>query len=272
MSENKEISISQKDINRVMRRWYFATELSLNFERMQALAFTYAFLPILKKLYTEKSELKEALVRHMKLFNTNATAGGLIVGLTIAMEEEKARTGKISSDAIVAIKTGLMGPVAAFGDSFSAGTFQTLCILAASTMAVKGSFFALPMLFLGNAILMAELVITTNLTYKKGRDAIKDVLSSKQMRYVLYGANILGMGMMGALSANMVNLQSKLNFGFGKADINVQENLDKIFPGILTILVLFLFYYLIGKKNFSISKLIFSTIAVSLVLSFFGIF
>ena len=246
MSENKEISISQKDINRVMRRWYFATELSLNFERMQALAFTYAFLPILKKLYTEKSELKEALVRHMKLFNTNATAGGLIVGLTIAMEEEKARTGKISSDAIVAIKTGLMGPVAAFGDSFSAGTFQTLCILAASTMAVKGSFFALPMLFLGNAILMAELVITTNLTYKKGRDAIKDVLSSKQMRYVLYGANILGMGMMGALSANMVNLQSKLNFGFGKAAINVQENLDKIFPGILTIIVLFLFYYLIG--------------------------
>ena len=119
---------------------------------------------------------------------------------------------------------------------------------------------------------MAELVITTNLTYKKGRDAIKDVLSSKQMRYVLYGANILGMGMMGALSANMVNLQSKLNFGFGKAAINVQENLDKIFPGILTILVLFLFYYLIGKKNFSISKLIFSTIAVSLVLSFFGIF
>ena len=272
MSENKEISISQKDINRVMRRWYFATELSLNFERMQALAFTYAFLPILKKLYTEKSELKEALVRHMKLFNTNATAGGLIVGLTIAMEEEKARTGKISSDAIVAIKTGLMGPVAAFGDSFSAGTFQTLCILAASTMAVKGSFFALPMLFLGNAILMAELVITTNLTYKKGRDAIKDVLSSKQRRDVLYGANILGMGMMGALSANMVNLQSKLNFGFGKAAINVQENLDKIFPGILTILVLFLFYYLIGKKNFSISKLIFSTIAVSLVLSFFGIF
>ncbi|MFR2716543.1 MAG: hypothetical protein ACLTA5_04125 [Anaerococcus obesiensis] len=43
MSENKEISISQKDINRVMRRWYFATELSLNFERMQALALPMLF-------------------------------------------------------------------------------------------------------------------------------------------------------------------------------------------------------------------------------------
>ena len=110
---------------------------------------------------------------------------------------------------------------------------------------------------------MAELVFTTNLTYKKGRNAIKDVLSSKLMRHVLYGANILGMGMMGALAASMVNLQTKLSFGFGETVLKVQDNIDKIF--------LFAFYYMIGKKNFSISKIIFSTILVGLVFSFFGV-
>lgn len=271
MPEKTDVKLTQKDINSTMLRWYLSTELSLNYERMQALAYTYALLPVLKKLYPAKDDLKEALVRHTKLFNTNATAGGLILGLNLAMEEEKARTQEISSDAIVAIKTGLMGPVAAFGDSFSAGTFQTLCILAASTMAVAGSFLALPMLFLGNAILMAELIFTTNLTYKKGRNAIKDVLSSKLMRHVLYGANIFGMGMMGALAASMVNLQTKLSFGFGETVLKVQDNIDKIFPGILTLIVLFAFYYMIGKKNFSISKIIFSTILVGLVFSFFGV-
>lgn len=271
MSEITPTKLTQSDINKTMGRWYFATELSLNYERMQALAYTYALLPVLKKLYPDKADLKEALERHMKLFNTNATAGGLILGLTLAMEEEKARTKAITSDAIVAIKTGLMGPVAAFGDSFSAGTFQTLCILAASTLASQGSFLSLIVLFLGNAILMGELIFSTNLIYNKGRDAIKDVLSSKLMKYVLYGANILGMGMMGALTANMVNLETSLGFGFGETVLRVQENLDKIFPGMLTILVLFVFYYLMGKKNVSISKIIFFTIVIGLCLSFFGI-
>lgn len=271
MSNNQQTKLTKSDINKTMLRWYLATELSLNYERMQSIAYTYAFIPVLKKLYPNKEDYKEALERHMKLFNTNATSGGLIIGLNLAMEEEKASTGTITSDAIVAIKTGLMGPVAAFGDSFSAGTLQTLAILAASTLAAQGSFLSLIVLFIGNAILMAELIFTTNLTYSKGRDAIKDVLSSKLMRHVLYGANILGMGMMGALTANMVNLQTSLSFGFGEAALSVQDNIDAIFPGLLTISVLFLFYYLVGKKNFSISKIIFLTIIAGLVLSFFGI-
>ncbi|AMB96450.1 PTS system mannose/fructose/sorbose family transporter subunit IID [Aerococcus urinae] len=270
MSENN-VTITKKDINNTMLRWYFATEISLNYERMQSLAFTYAFLPVLKKLYPDKDDLQEALNRHLELFNTNATAGGLILGTTLAMEEEKANNGSISGDAIVAIKTGLMGPVAAFGDSFSAGTLQTLFILAASAAAAAGSFLSLLLLFIGNAILMAELVITTNLTYNRGREAIKDVLSSKTMNYILEGANILGMGMMGALTATMVDLTTPLSVTFGETAVALQDNLDNLMPGLLTLGVLFIFYYLINKKQLSITKIVLGTIAVSLVLSLFGI-
>ena len=271
MAEEEKVKLTKKDINKAMFRWYFVTEMPLNFERMQSVAFTYALIPILKKLYVKKEEQKEAIQRHLELFNTNATAGGLILGTVLAMEEEKANNGSISGTAIVGIKTGLMGPVAAFGDSFSAGTLQTLCILAASTLAAAGSYFGLLMLFLGNFILMVELALTTNLTYKKGREAIKDVLSSKVMTDVLEGANILGMTMMGALTASMVSLETTLSVTFGETKMEIQDNIDDLIPGLFAILVLFLFYYFINKKNVSIAKIIFGTIIASVALSYFGI-
>lgn len=271
MGEEKNRKLTQKDVNKTMFRWYFVTEMPLNFERMQSVAFTYALVPVLKKLYSKKEDLQEALQRHLELFNTNATAGGLILGTVLAMEEEKANEGNISGEAIIGLKTGLMGPVAAFGDSFSAGTLQTLFILAASTLAAGGSYLGLLMLFLGNFILMAELVLTTNLTYTKGRDAIKNVLSSTVMTDVLEGANILGMMMMGALTASMVHLVTPLSVTFGEEQMLIQDNIDNLFPGLLSISVLFIFYYLISKKNMSISKIIFGTLIISVVLSYFGI-
>jgi len=271
MTEEKKVTLTKKDINRTMFRWYFVTEMPLNYERMQSVAFTFALIPVLKKLYTKKEDLKKSLQRHLELFNTNATAGGLILGTVLAMEEQKANEGNISGDAIIGLKTGLMGPVAAFGDSFSAGTLQTLCILAASTLAASGSYLGLLMLFLGNFILMTELVLTTNLTYYKGREAIKDVLSSKLMTDVLEGANILGMMMMGALTASMVHLVTVLSVEFGETQMKIQDNIDNLIPGLFSLLILFLFYFLISKKHLSISKIIFGTIIVSIVLSFFGI-
>lgn len=271
MTEEKNIQLTQKDINKTMFRWYFVTEMPLNFERMQSVAFTYALVPVLKKLYDSQDELQEALQRHLELFNTNATAGGLILGTVLAMEEEKANNDTITGEAIIGIKTGLMGPVAAFGDSFSAGTLQTLFILAASTLAAGGSYLGLLMLFLGNFILMAELVLTTNLTYRKGRDAIKDVLSSTIMTDVLEGANILGMMMMGALTASMVHLETPLSVTFGETQMLIQDNIDNLIPGLFSILGLFIFYYFINKKNTSISKIIFGTLILSVGLSYFGI-
>lgn len=271
LPEENEKKLTQKDINKTIFRWYFSTEMSLNYERMQSIAFTYALIPVLEKLYDKKEDLKEALERHLELFNTNATAGGLILGTTLAMEQEKANKGNITGDAIVAIKTGLMGPVAAFGDSFSAGTLQTLFILAASTVAASGSFLGLPLLFIGNFILMTELVVTTNLSYKQGKEATRNILSSSVMNNVLEGANLLGMMMIGALTSSMVTLETPLAANFGETEMLIQNNIDNLFPGLLSILVVVLFYYLISKKNVSVSKLIFGTIFGSILLSFLGI-
>lgn len=77
-----------------MFRWYMSAEMPLNFENMQGIAFCGSIAPILKKLYTKKEDLAEALKRHLLLYNCNVTAGGLILGTTIAMEEQRAKNRK----------------------------------------------------------------------------------------------------------------------------------------------------------------------------------
>ncbi len=270
---DKKVSLTKKDINKVIARWYIATEMSLNFERMQSIAYTYALLPALKKLYPNKEDMIPVLQRHMELFNTNATAGGLILGTTLAMEESIANDpDAMPGEAVVAVKTGLMGPVAAFGDSFSAGTITTLFILASCSLAQEGSIAGLLLLFLGTMVTLTELILTTKITYSKGRSAIKEIMSSKLMTDVIEGANILGMAMMGALSASMVSLSVALTANFNEATLSVQEKIDAIMPGILSLGVLFIYYYLISKKHVSVAKLVVATIIFGIVTAAIGLF
>lgn len=269
----KEITLNKRDINKVIARWYITTEMSLNFERMQSISLTYSLMPALKKLYTKKEDLISALKRHLELFNTNATAGGLILGTTLAMEEKKANDpDSIPGSSIVAVKTGLMGPVAAFGDSFSAGTITTLFILASCSLAKSGSIAGLWLLLLGTMYTLGELIFFTHLTYRKGQSAIKEVLSSDLMTKIIKSANILGMAMMGALTASMVELAVAYKPQFNNAVLNIQGKIDGIMPGILSISVLFIYYYLINKKQVSVAKIVVMTIIVGLFSSFIGLF
>lgn len=76
--EEKKV-LTQKDLNKAMFRWYMSAEMPLNFENMQGIAFCGSISHILKKLYTKKEDLSEALKRHLLLYNCNVTAGGLIL-------------------------------------------------------------------------------------------------------------------------------------------------------------------------------------------------
>ena len=52
----------------------------------------------------------------------------------------------------------------------------------------------------------------------------------------------------------------------------VQEKIDGIMPGVLSIGVLFIYYYLISKKHVSVAKLVFFTIVIALLCAAIGLF
>lgn len=128
------------------------------------------------------------------------------------------------------------------------------------------------LLLLGTMYTLGELIVFTKLTYAKGRTAIKDILSSRWMTDIIEGANILGMSMMGALTASMVSLSVALTATFDQATLSIQEQIDGIMPGILSLSVLFLYYYLISKKHVSVAKLVLFTIVIALGCAFIGLF
>lgn len=265
--ENKVLT--QKDLNKAMFRWYMSAEMPLNFENMQGIAFCGSISHILKKLYTKKEDLSEALKRHLLLYNCNVTAGGLILGTTIAMEEQRAKDpSKMPDMAITGLKTGLMGPVAALGDSFDWGIIGTLMKIAAATLAAAGNPLALVVLLLFVGYCIGELILTTNMTYKKGRESIKTIMGSGLMQDVISGANVLAMFMMGAMTASMVTLKTVLKI----STVVVQDKLDSIFPNVFPLIVLFLIYWLIRKKKVGTGKIVIGIIAASILLSFVGIF
>lgn len=60
----EETRITPRDLRRVFWR-SFQMEFSWNYERQMNLAFVYALIPVLKKLYPRREELAAALKRHL---------------------------------------------------------------------------------------------------------------------------------------------------------------------------------------------------------------
>ena len=100
---------------------------------------------------------------------------------------------------------------------------------------IPGSIAGFWLLLLGTMYTLGELIIFTKMTYTKGRSAIKDIMSSKLMSNIIEGVNILGMAMMGALTASMVNLAVAITTNFDEKTLSVQEKINAKIKNILSI-------------------------------------
>ena len=111
----EKLQLSKSDRQKV---WWRSTFLqgSWNYERMQNLGWAYALIPAIKKLYTSKEDRAAALERHLEFFNTHPYVAAPIIGVTLALEEERANGAEIDDTAIQGVKIGMMGPLAGVGD------------------------------------------------------------------------------------------------------------------------------------------------------------
>lgn len=267
--------ITNKDIKRAWLRWYTIAEMSNSFERLQSLAFCAALSPILEKLYKTKESLSEALKRHLVFFNTQANWGGIIPGVVIAMEEEKANGADIPDEAINGIKTGLMGAFAGIGDTIDWGTIKPIIIGLCLPLGMNGNPLA-SILLLGvfTAITATEGYLLFKKGYTLGRDSIINILESGWINQLITGAGVMGMFMMGALSASFVKLKTPLEFNLSSSPepLAIQALIDNIAPGILPLCVVFGIYAYLQKKGQNYVKLLVYILVASILGSLLGIF
>lgn len=266
-------ALTKGDITKAWFIYWLGAEVSSSYERLQSLIFCASMTPIIKKLYPEKEERAEALKRHLNFFNTEQTFGAVIQGVAIAMEEQKTRGEPISDASITGIKTGLMGPLAGIGDSVIWAAVMPLLIAIFIPFAAKGSAFGgiLP-LVLYTGITLAVSYGLVHKGYTLGRDSIITLLQGGRIKELIYGANVLGLIMMGALSASYVKITSPLKISaLEGSEIVVQQILDSIAPGLLPLAAVFSIYFYLTKKGPRYTTILLSVVVISVVCSLLGV-
>lgn len=267
--------LSKKDVARSFWRWTFFSHANYNYERLEATGLVHALSPIIKKLYADNpEEYKNALKRHMAFFNTEPHFGGVICGMVIAMEEDRANGAPITDDAINGIKTGLMGPFAGIGDTLWQGTLTPILLAFGVSLGSEGNLMG-PIVY---GLLMFGIMFSLAYGvwmqgYKMGKAGIEKILSSNILQYLITGASAMGAIVLGALTANFVSVSSPFVIKVGSVKLGLQEDiLDKLFKGILPLGITLLTLYLLKNKKLKSTTVMLILVVIGVVFGALNIF
>ena len=212
----------------------------------------------LKKFYPNKEDKPhyiEALKRNMTFFNTEAHwGGGPCLGLTLAMEEKKSRNyDAIPGEMIVNLKTGLMGPLAGIGDSLVVGTLIPILLGIALGLSTGGSVVG-PIFYIvaWNLIMAFGMKFLYFKGYELGGKAV-DILVGEQATAIREAIVMLGTMVVGSVA--------------GKEFLNLQKQLDGVYPGFLTAAFVIFCWWLMSKKK--VSPVV--TMLILVVVAFIGV-
>ncbi|EFD89028.1 PTS system mannose/fructose/sorbose family transporter subunit IID [Oenococcus oeni] len=256
---------------------------SWNYERMQNGGWVYALIPALNKLYKTKEDRAAAYKRHLVFFNTHPYLASPIIGVTLALEEDRANGAPVDDVAIQGVKVGMMGPLAGVGDPVFWYTVRPLLGALGATLALSGNVLG-PILFwvLWNIIRWAFMWYTQEFGYRAG-SRITDDLSGGLLKTVTRGASMIGMFVLAALIERWVSIKftpvvSKVTLSKGAyidwgklpsgtkgirealteqanglsltkiQTTTLQQNLDSLIPGLMALLLTFACMWLLKKK------------------------
>ena len=99
------------------------------------------------------------------------------MGVTLALEEERANGAEINDQAIQGVKVGMMGPLAGVGDPVFWFTLRPILGALGASLALSGSIVG-PLLFFfaWNIIRMAFIWYTQEFGYKVGTSIAQDLI------------------------------------------------------------------------------------------------
>ena len=191
------------------------------------------------------------------------------MGVTAAMEEERANGAPIDDGAINGVKVGLMGPLAGVGDPIYWGTARIILAALGASLAVTGNIMGPLIFFIGiNIIRILTRWYSMKYGYEKGTEIVQD-MEGGQLQKLTTGASVLGLFVMGGLVARWASLNIPLeiarytNQAGEEVVTTVQSVLNDLLPGLVPLLLTFLCMTLLKKKV--------SAIAIILVMFIVGV-
>lgn len=261
-------SFTNKDLYKITWRWSTFLATIWNYEKMEAAGYLITMAPTLDKIYKDDEAARlHAYEVESQFFNCETNLAAVIFGLDLAIQEEFKEDGL---EMVQAIKTSLMGPFSGIGDTIFSSVFDVVFGSIAVTTGLQGNYVGIILwtiwIFFVPFILRPWLC---RLGYNEGIK-LTTTLNDRLGELTKCGS-ILGLTVIGAMIATMVNVNFN-TIDFGSFEFNVQEQLlDSIMPQIASAAVAFLCYKFLDKFGMKSARLIFSAIAISLILSYLGV-
>lgn len=247
--KNKDSIITQKDLGILALR-SIPMEHSWHYERMMHMGYAWALMPILKKLYPDEDDFSEAMTRHLEFYNTTPFIITFPLGISAAMEEERANNrDTFDTKSISEVKTALMGPLAGIGDSIFWGTLRIIATGVGTSLALNGNVLG-PILFLlaWNVPQWISRYVLSFVGFNLGTEVISQANERGIMDKVTKAASIVGLSVAGAMTAEMVSVKIGVEIGSGEAATTIQSILDGIIPGLPKLAIFGLAWVLLKKK------------------------
>lgn len=249
--------LTKKELRQIWSRWGFTQLSSMSYEKLQAHAWAYSYIPFVEKYYKDDPEAKRRLLlRHSMFYNTEPQTGQLVNGIVASLEEEIAIGGDVDEELPVNIKATLMGPLAGVGDSIIQGIIVPILLSIAMGLANGGNVLG-PVFYIVSFGVIGPLIsyICFMNGYRLGVSAI-DIIVGENAKRITDAFNILGIMVVGGLAASNIALVTGLNIPMGDEVKPLQEVLDGIFPKILPLVMVLLAWYLITKRQLKATTVI----------------
>jgi len=272
MAEEKKLS--KRALLKSYINWCFYHLCSFSFDRMQGFGFCQSMMPIIKELYPEdKEEQINGLKRHTVFYNTEPIIGAVVPGIIAGLEENRANGSDIDDNTINGLKAGLMGPLAGIGDSFFQGLLCPILLSLGISFAAGGSI-AGPLFYIivFLVFVMAFTYIIFHRGYKLGVNSISLFLG-ENAKAIQNSLRVLGLIVIGGIAAEFIDLGIAVEIPVeGGEVVSIQSFIDSVFPRLIPLGVLFLAWFLIGKKNAKSTTLILGVLVVAIIGVLLGIF
>ena len=241
--------------------------------RQHAIGFLYSVMPALDRYYEDdKDEKVNALVRHTQFFNVTSILSTLVMGIVASMEKENSENEEFDDNAIVAIKVALMGPLSGIGDSIFIGVVRVIAAGVGISLAMNGSILG-PIMFLLIYNVPATILryYLTFVGFNSGSEFISTLYKSGSMKVLTKAASILGLLMVGAMTATTVGFSSIISIPVQGGDpVMLQTYLDAIFKGLVPLGLTLLCFYLLDKKV-NVNIIMIGVVVLAIVLAMLGV-
>ena len=272
LARRKPAPITKKDMTIGWVMWWFGRVCIDTNTKKGGHGFALGMGYTCRNLYNHEG-LCDLMVRHDEYYLSDYVFGGCINGICIALEEQRANDlyekgeSEITPQLISEVKSGLMGPLAGFGDTITQTVLYVLSVSIAQPLAAAGNMLSVLIVFLTHACWRPTVSFLTMWPgYKQGKNFAAQLTSNAFAKNIIIVAGILAMMMMGALSANNVHFNPTLQAGSS----TLGEVLDTVLPGVTGLGPVFICYWLL-KKNLKVPLIIIMILIFGLVCSFVGI-